>query len=286
MSLRAPGGRYRYPDRKDNTVPTRHGAPLGAPIWIDLTTSDLDRAQEFYGAVFGWTFASAGPEYGGYVNATKAGHPVAGMMANHPGWQMPGSDVAAPAAPDNWTIYLHTADIAATIATVPGAGGSVCVEPMEIKDKGAMALATDAAGAMVGMWQPTGHRGFEIVGEAGAPVWHQLTARDYGKAIDFYRDVFGWQTQVESDSDEFRYTTALFDGEQLLGVMDGSDMLPDGVPSSWASFFGADDVDKTLAVITEAGGTIVRGAEDTPYGRLAAAADPTGAAFNLSSLSV
>jgi len=60
-------------------VPTRHGAPLGAPIWIDLTTSDLDRAQEFYGAVFGWTFASAGPEYGGYVNATKAGHPVAGI---------------------------------------------------------------------------------------------------------------------------------------------------------------------------------------------------------------
>jgi uncharacterized protein len=29
---------------------------------------------------------------------------------------------------------------------------------------------------------------------------------------------------------------------------------------------------------------VVRDAEDTPYGRLAAAGDPTGAVFNLSSL--
>jgi len=31
-------------------------------------------------------------------------------------------------------------------------------------------------------------------------------------------------------------------------------------------------------------GSVVRGAEDTPYGRLAAVADHTGASFNLSSL--
>jgi len=31
-------------------------------------------------------------------------------------------------------------------------------------------------------------------------------------------------------------------------------------------------------------GAVVQEAEDTPYGRLAAATDPTGAAFNLSSL--
>jgi cyclopropane fatty-acyl-phospholipid synthase-like methyltransferase len=32
------------------------------------------------------------------------------------------------------------------------------------------------------------------------------------------------------------------------------------------------------------GGAVLRGAEDTPYGRLAAATDPTGVIFNLSSL--
>ena len=55
-------------------MPIRNDAPLGAPCWLDLLTSDLQRAQDFYGAVFGWTFESAGPEYGGYVNAAKDGH--------------------------------------------------------------------------------------------------------------------------------------------------------------------------------------------------------------------
>ena len=49
-------------------------------------------------------------------------------------------------------------------------------------------------------------------------------------------------------------------------------------------FLGSDDVDKTIELITANGGSVVRAAEDTPYGRLAAVTDPTGAAFNLSSI--
>jgi hypothetical protein len=261
-------------DTKETYVPIRHRAPQGAPIWIDLTTSDLDRAQQFYGAVFGWTFTLAGPDYGGYVDVAKDGHRVAGMMQNNPDWQMP----------DSWAIYLNTADVAATVGKVAGAGGVTCVEPMQIPDRGWMALAADPAGSLIGLWQPDGHQGFEVIGEAGAPVWHQLATTDYRKALGFYREVFGWQTRTESDTDEFRYSTAIFGDEELLGVMDGTRMLPEGVPPSWVTFFGADDVDKTLAAITDHGGSVVRGAEDTPYGRLAAAADPTGAVFNLSSL--
>jgi uncharacterized protein len=120
--------------------------------------------------------------------------------------------------------------------------------------------------------------------EAGSPVWHQLTTRDYRAAVEFYREVLGWRTDQISDTDEFRYTTAWFGDQQLLGMMDGTAFLPQGVPSHWSIFFGAEDVDKTLQTITENGGAVVRPAEDTPYGRLAAATDPTGVAFNLSSL--
>ena len=146
----------------------RDGAPLGAPCWIDLTTSDVDRAQDFYGTVFGWTFESAGPEYGGYVNAAKDGHRVAGLMANRPEFQ----------SPDNWATYFHTADINATMSVVTVAGGSACMGPMEIPAIGHMGVATDPSGAFFGLWQPLEHRGFEVIGEAGSPVWHQLTTRD------------------------------------------------------------------------------------------------------------
>lgn len=255
-------------------MPERTAAPLGAPIWIDLTSSDPQRAQDFYAAVFGWTFEAAGPQYGGYINAARDGRPVAGLMPNNPEWN----------APDAWTTYFHTADIDATVAALVAAGGSSCVAPMEVPAKGFMSMATDPTGAFFGLWQPLEHRGFEVIGEAGAPVWHQLSTRGYDTALEFYRSVFGWRTEPVGDTDEFRYTTAWFGDQQLLGVWDGAAELPAEVPANWGVFLGADDVDHTLAVITAHGGTVLREAEDTPYGRLAAAADPTGAVFNLSSL--
>jgi predicted enzyme related to lactoylglutathione lyase len=255
-------------------VPTRQGAPLGAPCWIDLSTSDVEKSKAFYGAVFGWTFEDAGPDYGGYVNAAKDGQPVAGLMYNDPQYH----------SPDGWTTYLHTSDVHATLNAATAAGATVCVPAMVIKDKGHMAMFTDPTGAFIGLWQPIGHVGFTVVNEAGAPVYHQLTTRDYGKALDFYREVFGWQIQSVSDTDEFRYSTAIFDGQPLLGVMDGTVDLPEGVPSNWFYFLGADDVDKTVELVKDNGGSVIRPAEDTPYGRLAAVADSTGAGFNLSSL--
>lgn len=258
-------------------MPIRQGAPVGAPTWIDLATSDLDRAQQFYGTVFGWMFESAGPEYGGYVNAFSGGQPVAGLMNNDPHWN----------SPDGWTTYFHTADIRATLQRAIELGAVTRVqpaEPMEVEDKGWMAMASDPTGGFFGLWQPIEHRGFGVFAEAGAPLYHQLTTRDYAKALDFYRELFGWRLETVSDTDEFRYSTANFGGEALLGVMDGRAVMPEGAPSNWFFFLGSDDVDKTVALVTENGGSVIRDAEDTPYGRLAAVADPTGAGFNLSSL--
>jgi hypothetical protein len=63
--------------------------------------------------------------------------------------------------------------------------------------------------------------------------------------------------------------------------MDASGFLPAGAPAQWSIYFGVDDTDAALARIVELGGSVVAPAEDTPYGRLATAADPTGATFRL-----
>ncbi|MGH9004642.1 MAG: VOC family protein, partial [Acidimicrobiia bacterium] len=34
-------------------MPTRDSAPLGAPCWIDLFTSDTEKAKTFYGELLG-----------------------------------------------------------------------------------------------------------------------------------------------------------------------------------------------------------------------------------------
>jgi predicted enzyme related to lactoylglutathione lyase len=42
-----------------------------------------------------------------------------------------------------------------------------------------------------------------------------------------------------------------------------------------------DDADTALTTIVDLGGSVIEPPEDTPYGRLAHAADPTGAQFKL-----
>ena len=160
-------------------------------------------------------------------------------------------------------------------------GGQVVVAAMEVGDLGTMAIVSDPGGAGIGLWQPGRHQGFGILGEPGTPSWFELQTRDYQAAVSFYREVFGCDTNVVSDTPEFRYTTLRHGESWLAGIMDASGLLPEGVPAHWSVYFGVEDTDAALAEIVELGGTIVTAAEDTPYGRLAAAADPTGAHFKL-----
>ncbi|HEU5264568.1 MAG TPA: VOC family protein [Gaiellaceae bacterium] len=108
-----------------------------------------------------------------------------------------------------------------------------------------------------------------------------MHTREYDASVDFYRDVFQWDPLTMSDTDERRYTT-LGEGESALArIMDASAFLADGASASWSIYFEVEDVDAALEQIVELGGKAVRPAEDTPYGRLSAAIDPTGTQFKL-----
>ncbi len=252
-------------------MPRRDSAPIGAPCWVDLYTSDPHRSTAFYGELFGWTSESAGEEYGGYINFAKDGLGVAGAMKND----------GSSGAPDAWSIYLATDDARKTADAAVAHGGQVVVPAMDVMDLGAMALVTDPGGATIGAWQPGVHKGFPVLGEPGTPAWFELHTRDYDASVQFYRDVFGWDTHVASDVPEFRYTTSGKDEGALAGIMDATSMLPEGAPAQWSVYFEVDDVDASLAQTVELGGSITRPAEDTPFGRLAQAADPTGASFKI-----
>src|SRR5687768_9775665 len=104
-------------------MPTRDAAPMpGAPCWIELFTSDTDKARAFYGELFGWTSETAGPEYGGYINFSRDGVQVAGCMLND----------GSSGAPDFWMTYLSTDDAQKTVDAAQANGGQVHVAPMQV----------------------------------------------------------------------------------------------------------------------------------------------------------
>ena len=247
--------------------------PAGAPCWIDLMTSDINRSRGFYTALFGWNYETGDEEkYGGYTTALKDGKSVAGLMQS-------GKDTEG--FPDMWSTYLRVDDIAASMEAAKNAGAMAYMEPMDIPEQGRMAMIGDPGGASVGLWEFGGHTGFQAHGETGAAAWHELHSKDYQAAVSFYQSVFGLQATVMSDTDEFRYTNLVDGGTELAGIMDAGAWLTDEVPSSWQVYFQTDDVDATIAKALALGGTIINAAEDSPYGRVAGLTDCTGAMFKL-----
>jgi hypothetical protein len=253
-------------------VPKRETAPIGAPVWIDLFTSDPDKARAFYGELMGWTSTEPDADFGGYFSFMKGDSLVAGGMKN---------DGSAPGVPDHWNVYLAVEDAEATVAKATAQGGGVIVPTMAVADLGSMAVITDAGGAAIGLWQPGTHKGMGVIAEPGAPAWFELHTRDYDASVQFYKDVFGWDAKTMSDTPEFRYTT-LGEGESALaGLMDSTNFLPEGVPAHWAVYLAVENTDAAVKTATELGGSVVMPAEDTPYGRIVMIADPTGAHVRL-----
>jgi predicted enzyme related to lactoylglutathione lyase len=234
-------------------------------------TSDTERSREFYGRLFGWTAEEPAEQFGGYFNFRSGAVLVAGCMPRQAGDE----------TPDVWSVYLATDDARKAVDATTAHGGQVIVDAMDVADLGTMAVVTDPGGAAIGVWQPGRHQGFGVYGEAGSPSWFELHTRDYQGAVAFYREVFGWDTHVVSDTPEFRYTTLRHGEGWLAGIMDGSGFLPDAMPAHWSVYFGVDDTDAALSKAAELGGSVVTAAMDTPYGRLATATDPTGAQFKL-----
>jgi len=260
---------------KEPEVPKRASAPIGAPCWIELFTSDPDKARPFYGELLGWESEEPREEFGGYINFTKDGERIAGSMKND----------GATGVPDLWSVYLASADAKETVDAAVANGGQVIVPAADVADLGRFAMVTDPGSAAIGIWQPGTHAGFGILDEPGAPNWFELHTREYEKSVAFYKNVFHWDAHAMADEPDFKYTTMGEGDGALAGLMDSTAFLPEGVPNHWATYFGVDDTDTAVAKIEKLGGSVIVPGHDTPYGRLAQVADPTGALFRLRAVS-
>ncbi|MFW0787022.1 VOC family protein [Gordonia sp. CPCC 206044] len=256
-----------------------YAAPVGAPIWFDLMSSDPAKAADFYQAIFGWEVE--GPpreEFGGYQNFVKNGKRVAGLSPYM-------AEAGGP--PNVWSVYLHTDDPAGTVSAVEKAGGSIMVPPMDVGDEGTMMVAVDTAGAVIGFWKPNQHKGFSEWGEHGTPYWFESQSKDYEKSLEFYTSVIGARIEpvgTGGDPDAVgpdAYGQVFIGDNSYSGIMDAAKIHPPEVPSFWQVYITVDDVAATVKQAESLGSKILMPGEVTPYGTLAVITDPLGAIFCL-----
>jgi predicted enzyme related to lactoylglutathione lyase len=179
--------------------------------------------------------------------------------------------------PTAWTTYLASDDVDATTSAVRQAGGSVLAEPFDVMDVGRMSVAADPAGAVFGIWQARAHTGMQLANVPGAVCWNENMSRDFDANKAFYHSVFGYNYD-DMSSDDFSYATFKTTGNELGGIGDLGGAAPP-TPAHWMTYFGVGDADEAVEVTTKLGGTVLRPAWDTPYGRMAMLADDQGATF-------
>jgi len=113
---------------------------------------------------------------------------------------------------------------------------------------------------------------------AGTPCWVDLAVGDVRASSAFYSAVLGWEVATP-DEEHGGYVIATADGAAAAGI--GPRPRPDQ-PSAWTTYLATDDADATAAAVPEHGGAVLLPPGDVgPLGRIAVAADPTGAVFGL-----
>lgn len=243
--------------------------PAGTPCWVDLSADDVARATTFYSSLFGWDTQVGGPETGGYVMCEVQGKAVAGI----------GPKMGSPDAPNAWTTYLATDDADVTASSITASGGQVFAPPFDVMDVGRMAVAADPAGAVFGIWQSRLHTGIQLANEPGSVCWNENMSRNLEANQAFYAAVFGYQYDDMSSGD-FHYATFKTTGDVLGGIGDlGGVPAPAEAPAHWMTYFATDDADDAVDTAVKLGGTVIRPAWDTPYGRMAILSDDQGAVF-------
>lgn len=245
-------------------------ARQGQPVWVDYTCHEFETTTKFYTEIFGWEFTDQGPDFGHYNMIMKDGAAIGGAMR---AVNMDGTP--NPMIPTTWTTYLHTDDIASTYAAALAAGAAPIAEPMAVGPLGQMAVITDPTGARVGMWQSGDFTGFDTPLTPGTPVWFELMTLDFSTALEFYRTAFSFDITL---MEGFPYATHGPEATAVAGICDASEWTQ---VSFWRDYFNVDDADAAAAKVTELGGKVLAGPEDSPYGRIVTVTDPEGATFQL-----
>ena len=112
----------------------------------------------------------------------------------------------------------------------------------------------------------------------GVPSWTDLSSPDVKGAESFYNELFGWD-YYNGGTEEMPYTMATRKGLAAAGI---GQAIDPNAPSVWSTYFAVDDADATIERILANGGSMVMDAMDVfDFGRMAFAADPTGAVFGI-----
>ena len=157
-------------------------------------------------------------------------------------------------------------------------GAKVVAPAMAVGPLGSMAVLIDPTGAAFGFWQAAVHIGSQVTDEPGATTWYELYSTDAKKARDFYAALL--RASADPMPGGMEYYVLKHGDKPLGGIMQIQPSWGD-FRVQWTPYFAVANADEAVAAATRNGGRAMSKVDDSPFGRLAALADPSGAFFKV-----
>ncbi len=129
-----------------NHIGTRITGVDGTVCWADLSTSDAEKAAEFYSGLFGWQVSKSEHDSSGYLHI-KSGEEFIGGI--------PPAAFRNPQVPPHWLLYFQVSSCDPSAQKGKDRGAELLLIPQDVQNVGRMAILKDPQGAVFALFQPT-----------------------------------------------------------------------------------------------------------------------------------
>lgn len=242
----------------------------GTPCWIELSTTDVEKACAFYAGLFGWEYdLHRHEETGEHVIAYREGFPVASIRT-------------ASGETSAWRLYLATEDGRGAVRQAEDLGAHVTVAQNHVPDLGTKVVLVGPADDEFGLLEPAGTLRFDV-GLPGTLMWAELVTIKAQAADSFFQELFGYEFEQFGTEHRSDYSVWYLGGDSVLArVSMIRDYITSGSQPHWLLYLGVDAATGTDGLVHEAialGGRVRVDPYDSSIGRVSVLRDPTGARF-------
>ena len=246
----------------------------GKFVWYDLVTDDVPGARRFYENLFGWQFEGPGGDGAPYLTAYYQDQPIAGIVKS--------DRLEFETSEARWLGYISVPDVDRTTGQLLNMGGIVYNPPMDLEDRGRVAVVGDNRGAIFAIITAEGGDPEDQNPLTGTWLWSELLTDNPEKAQKFYMDIFGYAIEEIKEFYRYNYYILIKEGKRRAGLT----LLPGkNVKPNWLPYIKVENPAETVRRAEELGGKILIVSESaTGSAGVGIIADPTGAVFAVQKL--
>jgi uncharacterized protein len=245
----------------------------GKFVWVDLMTPDVERAEAFYGKLFGWNFRKVVAGDSAYTLAFLGEEPMAGIVRL--------SAKGGERKQARWIGFISVPNVSEAQLLVVSQGGKVLVGARSFPKRGELAVFADREGAIFGVMSSSTGDVEDFLTETGDWIWAQFLSRDGEKAATFYASIGGSSVLEAPKPDGAKRWLLVSQGYARASIVEIPRNRADARPG-WLGYVRVADVGSTVALAQQLDGRVVVAPRAELFdGKVALIADPSGAIFGV-----